>query len=414
MLSQNICYVPFKMSMIGDPVYDLGDVLTISDGIADGDKLYCITKYTFRYNGAYEVQGVGKNPSLSNAKSKTDKNIAGLINQADSDVIRFTVFSNTGQIKVGDKSNQSIFDMRFITTKTTHIVMSMEILLTVETTETGDDFNWVESDAVAKIHYYIDGEELTHRTPVETWQDGQHILTLRYDLQEIDASIHTWDVWIEMDGGSITIEPYGIHAVALGQGMAAESQWDGTISASEDVTKLDFSGIFKTVQDNALATNNTPAKSTVNELIAGLNFLNMFRGISDGYSATENVMTFTPYVNSSLIITDASYNNTTGWQGSGNIKAGTNKTVTTCDICNVTLIEVSSQNAVYQVSFDSGVTWQGWTSDGWIDDVTMIKKEIDSVPESAWKQHDQVRIKALLEAGANLYTIYAYGGTVND
>lgn len=411
---QNICYVPFKMSMIGDPVYDLGDVLTISDGIADGDKLYCITKYTFRYNGAYEVQGVGKNPSLSNAKSKNDKNIAGLINQADSDVIRFTVFSNTGQIKIGDKSNQSIFDMRFITTKTTHVVMSMEILLTVETTETGDDFNWVESDAVAKIHYYIDGEELTHRTPVETWQDGQHILTLRYDLQEIDASIHTWDVWIEMDGGSITIEPYGIHAVALGQGMAAESQWDGTISASDDVTKLDFSGIFKTVQDNALATNNTPAKSAVNELIAGLNFLNMFRGISDGYSATENVMTFTPYVNSALITTDASYNNTTGWQGSGNIKAGTNKTVTTCDICNVTSIEVSSQNAVYQVSFDSGATWQGWTSDGWIDDVTMIKKEIEFVPEAAWKQHDQVRIKALLEAGANLYTIYAYGGTVND
>lgn len=196
--------------------------------------------------------------------------------------------------------------------------------------------------------------------------------------------------------------------------MAAESQWDGTISASDDVTKLDFSGIFKTVQDNALATNNTPAKSTVNELIAGLNFLNMFRGISDGYSATENVMTFTPYVNSSLIITDATYNNTTGWQGSGNIKAGTNKTVTTCDICNVTSIEVSSQNAVYQVSFDSGATWQGWTSDGWIDDVTMIKKEIESVPEAAWKQHDQVRIKALLEAGANLYTIYAYGGTVND
>lgn len=49
------------------------------------------------------------------------------------------MFSNTGQIKIGDKSNQSIFDMRFITTKTTHVVMSMEILLTVETTETGDD-----------------------------------------------------------------------------------------------------------------------------------------------------------------------------------------------------------------------------------------------------------------------------------
>lgn len=57
---QNIRYVPFKASMIGDPVYDLGDVLSMSEGIADGSKLYCITKYTFNYNGEYEVQGVGK------------------------------------------------------------------------------------------------------------------------------------------------------------------------------------------------------------------------------------------------------------------------------------------------------------------------------------------------------------------
>ena len=76
---------------------------------------------------------------------------------------------------------------------------------------------------------------------METWQDGQHILTLRYDLQAVDAAIHTWDVWIEMQGGSATIDTYGIHAVAMGQGLAAESDWDGTITASDEVDRYTFS-----------------------------------------------------------------------------------------------------------------------------------------------------------------------------
>lgn len=411
---QSICYVPFKMSMIGDPVYDLGDVLTVSEGIADGSKLYCITKYTFNYNGEYEVQGVGKNPALSNAKSKTDKNIAGLMNQTDEDLIHFTVFTNTGQIVVEDKTKQSIFDMRFIATKTTHVAIDMEILLTAETTETGSDFNWIENDAVAKVHYYIDGEEIKLRHPVETWQDGKHIISLRYDLQAVEAAIHTWDVWIEMDGGSVTIEPYAVHAVAIGQGLAAESDWDGTIKASDEVDRFDFGHIFRAIEDAGRITNDTPKQSETSDQIARFNFLNMFRNITDGHSATGNVMTFTPYVNASRIMTSAEYNNTTGWQGSGNIKAGTNQTVTTCDINGVTSVEVASQNAVYYVSFDSGVTWQGWTTDGWVDNVTMIKKDLEAVPESAWKQHSKVRIRALLEDGANLYTIYAYGGTVDD
>lgn len=410
---QNICYVPFKMQMIGDPVYDLGDVLTVSEGIADGSKLHCITKYTFTYNGAYEVQGVGKNPAIANAKSKTDKNIAGLMNQTEDDLIHFTVFTNTGIIEVGDKSNQSIFDMRFITTKTTHVAIDMEILLTVDTTETGEDFNWIENDAVARVRYYIDGEELPLRIPVETWQDGQHILSLRYDLQAVEAAIHTWDVWIEMNGGSISIEPYAIHAVAMGQGLAAESEWDGTIKASDDVDRFDFGGLFRQIEDAGRIANNTPAQSSASDQISRLDFLVMFRGISDGHSATGNVMTFTPYVNSSRIVTDAEFDNITGWHGAGNIKAGTNKIVTTCDIDGVTGFEVASQNAVYYVSFDSGATWQGWTTEGWVDNVTMIKKDLEAVPSSAWTQHNKVRIRALLEDGASLYTIYAYGGTVN-
>ena len=410
---QNICYVPFKASMIGDPVYDLGDVLSMSEGIADGSKLYCITKYTFNYNGEYEVQGVGKNPAIANAKSKTDKNIAGLMNQDDENLIHFTVFTNTGPVVVEDKSNQSVFSMRFIATKTTHVALDMEILLNVETTEEGEEYQWVEHDAVAKVHYYIDGAEIDLRKPVETWQDGQHILTLRYDLQAVDAAIHTWDVWIEMQGGSAIIDTYGIHAVAMGQGLAAESDWDGTITASDEVDRYTFS-LVRDFTDSANTTLNTPARAVPGDILARFDFTNMFGRIVDNNQSYGNMTTFTPYVNSSRVMTDADYNNTTGWQGTGEIKKGTNKMLTTADVYGVTSVETASQNAVFYASFDSGSTWVGWTSEGWVENVTMIKKEIEAVPESAWKQCNKVRFRVLLEGGATLYALHLYGGTLHD
>lgn len=410
---QNIRYVPFKASMIGDPVYDLGDVLSMSEGIADGSKLYCITKYTFNYNGEYEVQGVGKNPAIANAKSKTDKNIAGLMNQDDENLIHFTVFTNTGPVVVEDKSNQSVFSMRFIATKTTHVALDMEILLNVETTEEGEEYQWVEHDAVAKVHYYIDGAEIDLRKPVETWQDGQHILTLRYDLQAVDAAIHTWDVWIEMQGGSATIDTYGIHAVAMGQGLAAESDWDGTITASDEVDRYTFS-LVRDFTDLASTTLNTPARAVPGDILARFDFTNMFGRITDGNQSYGNMTTFTPYVNASRVMTDADYNNTTGWQGTGEIKKGTNKILTTTDVYGVTSVETASQNAVFYASFDSGSTWVGWTSEGWVENVTMIKKEIEAVPESTWKQYDKVRFRVLLEGGATLYALHLYGGTLHD
>ena len=410
---QNICYVPFKASMIGDPVYDLGDVLSMSEGIADGSKLYCITKYTFNYNGEYEVQGGGKNPAIANAKSKTDKNIAGLMNQDDENLIHFTVFTNTGPVVVEDKSNQSVFSMRFIATKTTHVALDMEILLNVETTEEGEEYQWVEHDAVAKVHYYIDGAEIDLRKPVETWQDGQHILTLRYDLQAVDAAIHTWDVWIEMQGGSATIDTYGIHAVAMGQGLAAESDWDGTITASDEVDRYTFS-LVRDFTDSANTTLNTPARAVPGDILARFDFTNMFGRIVDNNQSYGNMTTFTPYVNASRVMTDADYNNTTGWQGTGEIKKGTNKMLTTADVYGVTSVETASQNAVFYASFDSGSTWVGWTSEGWVENVTMIKKEIEAVPESAWKQYNKVRFRVLLEGGATLYALHLYGGTLHD
>ena len=99
----SVQYVPFSVDMIGTPAYDLMDVLRFDGGFADGDKLSCITKYTFHYNAKYSISGVGTNPALISAKSKSDKNIAGLMAQVSSitsSINRLIYDYNTGPLLV--------------------------------------------------------------------------------------------------------------------------------------------------------------------------------------------------------------------------------------------------------------------------------------------------------------------------
>lgn len=99
-----INYVPFTVDMIGNPAYDLMDVLRFVGGFADSHKVSCITKYTFHYNAKYSVSGVGTNPALASAQSKSDKNLSGLmaqVNSITSSINRLIYDYNTGPMVVG-------------------------------------------------------------------------------------------------------------------------------------------------------------------------------------------------------------------------------------------------------------------------------------------------------------------------
>lgn len=99
--------------------------------------------------------------------------------------------------------------------------------------------------------YYLNGEEIEQRVPVETWQDGRHILSLHYDLQAVAAQIHEWDVWLTMAGGQVSMGKYDILGVIAGEGLAGDSEWDGIIRAEDNVHPIHFYPMFRGVQDSA-------------------------------------------------------------------------------------------------------------------------------------------------------------------
>lgn len=67
---------PFKMSVLNAPLYDLMDCVYLPDGVGDGTKLYCITKYNWTYHGSYTISGTGQDPKLVAVASAAQRTAA--------------------------------------------------------------------------------------------------------------------------------------------------------------------------------------------------------------------------------------------------------------------------------------------------------------------------------------------------
>ena len=240
----SVAYVPFSVTMLGDPAYDLGDVLTLSGGMGDGSKHFVIQRYSYKLHNNYEAEGVGKNPDLANAKSKSDKQIAALLNNTKQNEIQYYFFTNAETITIADGSTRNIIDVRFSSLKATVVLFEAEVLLDAETTASGITYN----DLVGTVTYYIDGTEVLTRYPVETWVDGKHILHLLYHINIGDAQLCRFVATLTAEGGRITIPANGVEAVIHGQGLAAVEDWGGYLDFEETLSPLTLQSI--TVKDN--------------------------------------------------------------------------------------------------------------------------------------------------------------------
>jgi len=203
---QAISYVPMEVSMIGSPVYDLGDVILFTGGIAGDSSKSCITKYDWTYNGTYKATGVGQNPALVSAKSKVDKNIAGLLSTTNADSIYYYSYVNADEITLGDGDKGKIIDLKYATQKATYIEFHAEIKLRIDTTEVTTDSTVTNTDGVVTVTYYMNGEEVKDYYPVETLQDGTHLLHLQYIWKSTANLMGNFAAWISMAGASLYIE----------------------------------------------------------------------------------------------------------------------------------------------------------------------------------------------------------------
>lgn len=123
-------YVPFDSDTIGNPALDVGDILSFSGGQADATKYACITLNSIKIGGRQTIKCVGKNPKLSQAKSKNDKNISGLLNQIEAGRIGIHTFTNASAFTVADVDTK-IISIQFATSEDNHAQFFGQVVVDV-------------------------------------------------------------------------------------------------------------------------------------------------------------------------------------------------------------------------------------------------------------------------------------------
>ena len=244
-----IRYVPFKSATIGNPAYDLGDPITFTGGLAGETSEACVMKYVFTYHKEFEIAGFGANPELASAKSKTEKNISGLLNNVKGDQMQFYEYQNASQINIGDQEQRQVFRLKIASTADTRVDIHMNICL--ETTATDEEPTTVTAT------YTIDGEPYPLH-PEETYIDGKHVLHLMY-IMPISANITVnFRLYLQMDGGSAFIDRRGVWVYAGGYGVVGDGKWDGTIDIDEEpdpipITEPDYTTTTESVDIDIIA-----------------------------------------------------------------------------------------------------------------------------------------------------------------
>lgn len=236
---KDVKYTPFNSGILSNMAYDLGDLITCTGGIAGASTLTCcIMQFDWTSKQLTQLQGFGADPSLTSGKSKTDKNLDGLMKKVSENEVIIHTFVNASQFQLEEQTEQQIVDIRFATINPKIVNLWHEIELDVTADPEGDGV--VTCQAV----YYLDGEQITY-SPITTWNnDGLHLMHLLYFLSELEPNqVHEWEVGLIINGGTATIDVGDIHASLYGQGLVATDEWDGYIEA-EDLISVSFHGAF--------------------------------------------------------------------------------------------------------------------------------------------------------------------------
>ena len=250
---QTIDYIPFSIDTLPTAVYDLGDVIEFSGG-AGGGRAGCIMLWDYTYNQQSHFEGLGQNPDLADAKSKTDKNISGITKQVEASKEYMYSFTNNSDVTLSN-SWKTILTQRFGTATATWAMFQAEILC--------DD----PAGSVVEVRYLLDNEVIS-RFPIETWIEGKHILSLMYPITTDEGNFYNWAVQLRSDGGAVEIHQGDAIGIIKGQGLVSSDVWNGYIDVSDEYTimsTLEDADLLTYTETSVSAATQIPEASSISE-----------------------------------------------------------------------------------------------------------------------------------------------------
>ena len=281
-----IHHTPFDMVTIGDPSLDVGDRIAISYPEEKIEGL--ITDIEYKINGKHRILGVGKNPYLSKAKSKNDKNIVGLLNQIESEKLVVHAYSNYSAFNLST-TDTPIIRIEFASNKETEAIFNASILLNIicdteektrkvsrkvkkqvellnkdgksydppkyEEKDEVEELDFIENIEIPTrlvITYVFNDTKIEHHIPKETYLSGDHILNLFYPLTKLqEKTMNNFSVLIRLESGKAMIGKDSAIAAISGQSLGSTEAWDGKLKVDESWKIIELSHSFLLRKFNA-------------------------------------------------------------------------------------------------------------------------------------------------------------------
>ena len=277
-----INYVPFDSDTIGNPALDVGDILSFSGGQADVTKYACITSNSIKIGGRQSIKCVGKNPKLSQAKSKNDKNISGLLAQIEAGKIGIHTFTNASAFTVQNVDTK-IISIEFATTEANHAQFFGQVIVDITAdqvtrtaTASGDvvipsvavdepepedpdnpevignteeqtvnvllPISWTEDGHADVIFTFeFNNQMIPVHYPQENWHSGRHTILLYYPIENVVPNYtNIFNVYMRCEGGTAAVDTGFCIASISGQSMGASAAWDGRIDVEEYIDLFHF------------------------------------------------------------------------------------------------------------------------------------------------------------------------------
>ena len=366
---------PMSVTIPGIPFLDLGDLLTLPDGIGQGVRSNVMGMSWTPHRGV-TLTAYGSDPSLASARSKTDKDISGLLSTVDQNTVAMYAFTNTADVDCADGESTSLVSVSYTARKDTLAVIHMTIQLatTGVIATDGDATTW--HPTVVTVTSEVD-DVLQDRSDADTWTDGHHVMHVMLTLQAAADSTRRLEVMVGASGGGVHVEAGGVHGLVEGVGLAAQTSWDGTLVLADTWTPVTMNQRNITPSswsDSVAAATQTPIGPSLSELAAPVAFTRSFTPVS---------MIDLPTLVDHETISTATLDDCTIDSGSVSVSAGLvvavgdsqvtswlmGRDMNVTGISGVTASMVTGAVTIL-VSFDAGATWKAWDGTQWAESST--------------------------------------------
>lgn len=296
----SIDYTPCELDMPSDASFDCGDMLALT--LRDGTTINTIiTSMEWKFHAGMSISSEGINPYLSQ-EAMIDNSGQRILSQAVAkSKLQFVHFTNPSTRTIGDDETSLIAEVEFTPTADTDALFVATILVdadvldtTTTTTEsvqvpitvtdqqgqpavitdlqgnpltvTGTATNTYtyarDGKCDVSIFYRLNGLRVPNEDnpyiAVEELENGQHIITITYPLTALLAwQRYEWQIYMTVDGGTITIPANTIRASILGQEINIVDRFDGRIRVEDEINLINLGKLGVLTVSDDVAINIT-------------------------------------------------------------------------------------------------------------------------------------------------------------